>query len=582
MHLRPYKLEPQFWDDYEPYYSRLFARAAEFIHSTGGTDGDDVIVLMRCVFCLLRPFTADAKIYSCGFDASEHESPAMNRHGCKVPTGFYHRFTRDACKFAEKYASGRLVSVMEGGYDDKALVSGALSHVCGLVDRGSGEVDPRWWDVTNVQMVRLMRTDRGLCLTPVLQLSAQLGKRRGRKPRTLFLEPWLQRSLQIAPLLDGIPRETHRVAIPAPLPPPPKPTSTASVGPSPLPRKRGRPRKLLTPDRPATSSAPPEASPVTYARKRSNTGGSEPEGAVKHARPNHYLPYPALPAGAYPAAYPANLELPNAYANLGDTLNDQLSLRWQTPNMYAAMRGGHHPVTHATTRIYQAAPTMMAFRIPAGTLEDYGMVDAAPPRVHVAIVDLGKLWPKGQLSPGILSGASSSYYKCHTHYEPDLGGWGVRSIKGTLDAHCCYVPNRYKNALRFLNYRVAQLAQASEVTFYVPRSQSTQEQRQAIRDLKITVQRMLVFHHNVRERILGEIRDKCYGGRDPTTTKPSGSMAVRLPTMDTWLLHMFLIENVGMGHFNAKKLDDAAKAGTDPLQIGELRFHISLFCSALY
>lgn len=80
----------------------------------------------------------------------------MNRHGCKVPTGFYHRFTRDACKFAEQYASGRLVSVMEGGYDDKALVSGAMSHVCGLVDRGTGEIDPRWWDTTNVQVVRHM------------------------------------------------------------------------------------------------------------------------------------------------------------------------------------------------------------------------------------------------------------------------------------------------------------------------------------------------------------------------------------------------------------------------------------------
>ena len=93
--------------------------------------------------------------------------------------------------------------------------------------------------------------------------------------------------------------------------------------------------------------------------------------------------------------------------------------------------------------------------------------------------------------------------------------------------------------------------------------------RQAIRDLKINVQRMLVFHHNVREGVFREIRDKCYSGRDPTTTRPSGTMAIRLPTMDTWLLHMYLIEKVGMPYFNAKKLEDAVKAGTDPLHLGE-------------
>ena len=77
----------------------------------------------------------------------------MNRHGCKVPTGFYHRFTRDVCRFAETYSQGRLVSVMEGGYDDKAIVSGAMSHVCGLADNGDLDVDPRWWNNTNIMQV---------------------------------------------------------------------------------------------------------------------------------------------------------------------------------------------------------------------------------------------------------------------------------------------------------------------------------------------------------------------------------------------------------------------------------------------
>lgn len=67
----------------------------------------------------------------------------MNRHGCKLPTGFYHRFTREVGQFADTYASGRLVSVMEGGYDDKAIVSGAMAHVCGLADSGNGGGGPK-------------------------------------------------------------------------------------------------------------------------------------------------------------------------------------------------------------------------------------------------------------------------------------------------------------------------------------------------------------------------------------------------------------------------------------------------------
>lgn len=80
----------------------------------------------------------------------------MNRHGCKVPTTFYHRFTRDVCKFAETFSSGRMVSVMEGGYDDRALVSGTMAHVCGLVDTADNdiEVDPQWWSLKNLQEVR--------------------------------------------------------------------------------------------------------------------------------------------------------------------------------------------------------------------------------------------------------------------------------------------------------------------------------------------------------------------------------------------------------------------------------------------
>lgn len=76
----------------------------------------------------------------------------MLRHGRKVPTSFYHRFARDVRKLAAHYAKGRIVSVLEGGYSDRALCSGAMAHVLGLAEDGT-EVDESWWSVENLTKV---------------------------------------------------------------------------------------------------------------------------------------------------------------------------------------------------------------------------------------------------------------------------------------------------------------------------------------------------------------------------------------------------------------------------------------------
>jgi histone deacetylase HOS3 len=91
----------------------------------------------------------------------------MSRHNRKVPTSFFYRFTRDVCAFADKWAQGRIVSVLEGGYSDKALLSGAMAHLVGLVDGGSAgggketyQSRETWWSPENVQMVRILRSRR--------------------------------------------------------------------------------------------------------------------------------------------------------------------------------------------------------------------------------------------------------------------------------------------------------------------------------------------------------------------------------------------------------------------------------------
>ncbi|KAJ8591919.1 Arginase/deacetylase [Rhizopogon salebrosus TDB-379] len=132
IHLQTYDSEPYFWDIlYKERYSALLRKAAEFLDSTGGP-GDDVMVFI-----------------SCGFDACEHEYPSMSRHNRKVPTSFYHRFTTDTCAFANTYAHGRVVSVLEGGYSDRALSSGSMAHLCGLMG-DTIRVDESWWNVENL------------------------------------------------------------------------------------------------------------------------------------------------------------------------------------------------------------------------------------------------------------------------------------------------------------------------------------------------------------------------------------------------------------------------------------------------
>lgn len=72
---------------------------------------------------------------SAGFDASEWESDGMQRHKVNVPTEFYARLTRDVVRIAAEEGSavdGRIISVLEGGYSDRALCTGVFSHLSGL------------------------------------------------------------------------------------------------------------------------------------------------------------------------------------------------------------------------------------------------------------------------------------------------------------------------------------------------------------------------------------------------------------------------------------------------------------------
>ena len=125
VHLEPWKDHKDFWRLYESRYIVILDKARRFLRyhterfKAQGTRPRAAIFL------------------SAGFDASEWEGAGMQRHAVNVPTDFYARFTADVVNMSQEEdlgVEGRVISVLEGGYSDRALTSGVLSHLCGLVD----------------------------------------------------------------------------------------------------------------------------------------------------------------------------------------------------------------------------------------------------------------------------------------------------------------------------------------------------------------------------------------------------------------------------------------------------------------
>ena len=96
-------------------------------------------------------------LISAGFDACEHEHQAMQRHDRRVPVSFFSRYTRDIIAFADKWTEGKVVSVLEGGYSDRALTSAAMGHVVGMLGK---EGHASWWATEELITVRLPRLYR--------------------------------------------------------------------------------------------------------------------------------------------------------------------------------------------------------------------------------------------------------------------------------------------------------------------------------------------------------------------------------------------------------------------------------------
>lgn len=162
VHIKPYNSAAHFHTEvYPTYQADLFGAATQFCKATSADPTKTLIVI------------------SAGMDACELEYTSMSRHHRRVPVSFYNRFARDVMSFAadpETFAPPqssssrqpvqpkpipRVVSILEGGYSDAALMSGTASLLQGLSAPESEQ-----WFANQLEAKDVPLLDKACCVNP--------------------------------------------------------------------------------------------------------------------------------------------------------------------------------------------------------------------------------------------------------------------------------------------------------------------------------------------------------------------------------------------------------------------------------
>jgi acetoin utilization deacetylase AcuC-like enzyme len=98
---------------------------------TAGPDFHDIYESQ--VFPRLEAFAPELVLVSAGFDAHRDDPLAQ----LALVEGDFAWVTARLCDIADRHAGGRLVSVLEGGYDLDALAASVAAHVGVLMERGA-------------------------------------------------------------------------------------------------------------------------------------------------------------------------------------------------------------------------------------------------------------------------------------------------------------------------------------------------------------------------------------------------------------------------------------------------------------
>ncbi|WRT70654.1 uncharacterized protein IL334_007652 [Kwoniella shivajii] len=148
IHLQPYKDEADFYARIYPLYIALLNKAKIYMEETAAEPSRTMVFI------------------SAGFDACEHEHQGMQRHDRRVPTSFYSRYTKDIVAFADQYTERKVVSVLEGGYSDRALTSAAMGHIIGMTGSLPTTCDTWWTEQELVNIEKATKKRRNGKLAP--------------------------------------------------------------------------------------------------------------------------------------------------------------------------------------------------------------------------------------------------------------------------------------------------------------------------------------------------------------------------------------------------------------------------------
>jgi acetoin utilization deacetylase AcuC-like enzyme len=121
-----------------PLYPGTGAPSERGVHGTvvnaplrSGDGGEAFREAMRgAVLPRIEAFRPDLVIVSAGFDA-HHRDPLAN---LRFTAEDFAWATRELCALAARRCAGRVVSVLEGGYDLEGLAESAAAHVAALME----------------------------------------------------------------------------------------------------------------------------------------------------------------------------------------------------------------------------------------------------------------------------------------------------------------------------------------------------------------------------------------------------------------------------------------------------------------
>ena len=95
-----------------------------------GTSGKEYLNAYEKVLDKLKEFKPEFLLFSAGFDAHKNDPLAQLR----LSSEDFYTITKRTLEVAKSYCNGNIVSILEGGYDLKALQESSQRHVDALIE----------------------------------------------------------------------------------------------------------------------------------------------------------------------------------------------------------------------------------------------------------------------------------------------------------------------------------------------------------------------------------------------------------------------------------------------------------------